>query len=530
MGLSVVRWRRAITIFSGSTLLILVPGLLLAFPLSASAWSAATWQERCQGVRTSYNPEQDLSDHTWTLTPADARWPEFLAWVAKNRVGEHFIEGVASGSDGTPTGVTVHWAPDTRWERHTRMSFGYAIAYLVGQLGWQDSDFPRFFTQYGGVYGINLKDRLALIDPQSSAPWQNFFRFLQTSSPTPVLLARMVAVNPEKRSVTITAGQGRTVEMPYERYATLLGQVLTDCRAYEFFQAYDRQSAKPSTGQRLENSPPPQEAVALSAAAVSGKSKSATVAPPIRNGTPSRAFSRGRTLYEQECSVCHGVAGDGKGPFADALLPRPRNFTMGLFRYRSTPTGQLPTDEDLYRVVARGLPGTAMPSWGQFLSREQIQEVIGYLKGFSQRFASEKPTEIVSIPPVPPRTTAGLTRGRQLFADMGCGSCHGDDGKGQGSAGADLKTAEGDPVVVRDLTDKWSFRDGHTPADVFRRLSTGLDGSPMPSYRGMVTDEELWDLVFYILSLSPVDRPRVAVQAGQEKKSGYDLKPEDWGH
>ncbi len=491
--------------FLGWALLILIPGLLLASPLSPAAWSEVTWREHCQGVRTSYNPSRDLSSKIFTLTPKDERWPEFLSWVWSHKISEHRIEGMNTrDSDDISPGVNVHWASGSRWERHTTMSFGYAIAYLVGELGWQDTDFAEFFSPYGGTYGINLKDRLVLIDPLRASPWQEFLRFLTTRIPGLMILSRIRAVNSEQQTVTVTSGQGRMVETPYERYAYLLGQVLTDCRAYEFFQAYDRQDKGTAAGQEPRK-------VTLSTA-LSDKPLAAASGSTAETDSESNSrlsSSPGRTLYEQECSVCHGTKGDGKGPFANALFPRPRDFTGGLFRYRSTPTGQLPTDQDLYRVVYRGLPGTTMPAWSQFLHQEEIQEINTYLKEFSKRFTKEPPTEVVTIPSVPTVTQEGLAMGKELFADMGCISCHGKDGKGKGSASPYLKTAEGDPASTRDLTDKWSFRDGHTPEDVFQRLATGMDGSPMPSYRGLVSDERLWDLVFYILSLSPAKRPRI---------------------
>ncbi len=515
-------------VFVGWPLLIFPPGFLFASPLNPTTWSEAIWQEHCRGIRTSYNPAQDLSDHEFTLTPADERWQAFLSWVQSNKISEHHIEGIDTGnSERGPRGVIMHWAPGTRWERQTTMSFGHAIAYLVGELGWQDTDFPAFFGRYGGIYGINLKDRLVLIDPLSVSPWQDFFRFLTTLPPEDTTLSRVTAVNPEQRTVTTTVGRGKVIEVPYERYAALLGQVLTDCRAYEFFLAYDRQDARTLAGQEPGKGLAVQEAAAIPAAAVAARSSPTATVSPVQGGSEPNASPRGRTLYEQECSACHGAKGDGKGLFATALLPRPRNFTMGLFRYRSTPTGQLPTDQDLDRSVARGLPGTAMPAWGQFLHQEELQEVIAYLRGFSERFTREKPTEIITLPPVPSVTAEGLARGKQLFTDMGCVSCHDEDGKGKGSAGEDLKTAEGDPISPRDLTDKWSFRGGYAPEDVFRRLATGLDGAPMPSYRGMVSDEELWDLVFYLLSLSPAERPQVALRVPEEKQRERNVKEED---
>ncbi len=465
-------WLTLTSVFFVGPLLFFLPALPLASPLSSKAWDGATWKEHCQEARTSYNPAQDLSNERLTLAPEDERWPDFLLWVQKHQISAHHLEGL-TWKNGNPSGIRVHWAPGSRWERKSTLSFGHALAYLVGLLGWQDTDFPEFFAPQGGTFGLNLKDRLALIDAQSISPWQDFFRFLKTLPLKETTLFQIKALREGKRTVVVSAGRGKTAEVPYKQFAFLLGKVLTDCRAYEFFKAYDqKEGTNPSPGQ---------------------------------------------TVYERECSACHGSRGDGKGPLAEAFSPRPRNFTKGLFRYRSTPTGQLPTDEDLYHTIFRGLPGTTMPAWGPFLGEREIREVVAYIKKFSQRFAQEKPGEPVKIPPPPPRTKESLARGKKLYEDMGCASCHGEDGKGGGSAAEDLKTSEGDPIRPRDLTNKWSFRGGHTPRDVFMRLATGMDGSPMPSYRGMVSDEELWDLVFYILSLSPPTPPQMAAPAEQNE-------------
>jgi cytochrome c oxidase cbb3-type subunit 2 len=155
-----------------------------------------------------------------------------------------------------------------------------------------------------------------------------------------------------------------------------------------------------------------------------------------------------------------------------------------------------------------------MPAWKQFMSEPQIKDVVAYVKRLSPRFSEGQPAERIVVPPVPTATAERVARGAQLYVDLGCGSCHGEDGTGRGEAGQGLTTAEEDPISPRDLTDKWSFRGGHAPQDVFMRFSTGLDGSPMPSYRGMVSDDDLWDLVFYVLSLSPAERPPAAVGPG----------------
>jgi mono/diheme cytochrome c family protein len=196
---------------------------------------------------------------------------------------------------------------------------------------------------------------------------------------------------------------------------------------------------------------------------------------------------------------------------ATTLRPQPRDFTHGLFRYRSTPTGQLPSDEDLLRTVTVGLPGSTMPAWEPFLTEAERRAVVAYLKHFSPRFATDTSQDVLPLPSPPTATAERVAQGEKLYRESGCGSCHGETGKGDGRAGKDLKTSEGDLIVPRDLTNKWSFRGGHLPQDVFQRLSTGMDGSPMASYRDAFSLTELWDLVFYILSLSPLERPQVQV-------------------
>src|SRR5262249_45893352 len=70
----------------------------------------------------------------------------------------------------------------------------------------------------------------------------------------------------------------------------------------------------------------------------------------------------GKAVYERKCLLCHGEKGDGKGPGAEHLLPKPRDFTRGLFKVRST-ANKTPTDQDLLRIVTDGMPGTSMPAW-----------------------------------------------------------------------------------------------------------------------------------------------------------------------
>src|SRR2546422_9317059 len=77
----------------------------------------------------------------------------------------------------------------------------------------------------------------------------------------------------------------------------------------------------------------------------------------------------GRRVYAQRCAMCHGPDGRGNGPAAPSLIPRPRDFTLGQFKYKSTAAGQPPTEADLMHVVANGLAASAMPYWRDILDK-----------------------------------------------------------------------------------------------------------------------------------------------------------------
>ena len=216
---------------------------------------------------------------------------------------------------------------------------------------------------------------------------------------------------------------------------------------------------------------------------------------PPGNNLPANA-PPGQRLYAQRCAVCHGPDGRGNGPAAPSLIPRPRDLTLGQFKYKSTPPGQPPSDADLLGVLANGLQASAMPAFGDLLSTDELHQIVSYIKGLSTVFAPGPP-EPLTIPPRAAPDAASVAHGQQLYQAYGCGGCHGADGR----ARTTLPDAKGYPVVSRDLTAPWSFRGGSAPEDVWRRLTTGLAPSPMPSIAAQTTPEERWDLVNYVLSL-----------------------------
>ncbi len=210
---------------------------------------------------------------------------------------------------------------------------------------------------------------------------------------------------------------------------------------------------------------------------------------------------RGKALYVRYCIFCHGPAGDGRGESAPYLDPKPRDFTKAVFKCRSTPSGTLPLDSDLYDTISRGVHASGMPSWKPLLRQERV-DLIAYIKTFSSIFQEEKPGAPVEIPPEPPDSEESIKRGSELFQSMNCWSCHGKDGRGYGPSAATLTDSKGYPITPFDFTSGRRFKCGSTDRDMFRDLVTGLDGTPMPSFADAMNADQRWDVVHYIRSLS----------------------------
>ena len=217
--------------------------------------------------------------------------------------------------------------------------------------------------------------------------------------------------------------------------------------------------------------------------------------------------ARGKAVYEKWCLECHGETGEGDGAGAKFMLPPPRNFTQAVYQIRSTASGELPTDADIMRVLDEGMPGTAMPEWESKLSSTERQDVMAYIKTFSSFFEGAKPTEI-SFGSAPGSSKEGIEEGRKTFEKLECFKCHGTAGRGDGKSSPTLKDDLGFPMRAADLTHNWNFNGGGTVEDIYHRLRTGLDGTPMPSFSDaldskIITEEQLWRVAQYVRSLSP---------------------------
>ena len=207
--------------------------------------------------------------------------------------------------------------------------------------------------------------------------------------------------------------------------------------------------------------------------------------------------------YRRYCVGCHGDEGDGMGENEPWIDPKPRNFTLGQFKCRSTPTGTLPTDEDLFNTIARGLDRSNMPPWNTF-TRQERADLVAYVKHFSPKFATEKPGTPIQIPAEPEVTAERIKAGQAEFQKLECWKCHGVEGRGNGPSADTLQDDQNRPITPYDFTDGTRPKCGSTDQDIYKIFMTGLDGTPMPSFADNVKPDEAWDLVFYLRTLQPM--------------------------
>src|SRR2546421_6191956 len=183
----------------------------------------------------------------------------------------------------------------------------------------------------------------------------------------------------------------------------------------------------------------------------------------------------GQRIYLRSCQTCHGPDGRGNGPAAPSMSPRPRDFTQGQLKYKSTAAEVPPTDGDL-------------------LNAEEIKAVSSYVRSLG-------PARNEGVPvPVPPRVwpdPASLERGKTLYSES-CAACHGLDGRARNA----YEEPSGRPIVARDLTAPWTFRRGADSEQLWLRLTTGLAPGAMPSFAEGLTPGQRWDVVNYVISLA----------------------------
>jgi mono/diheme cytochrome c family protein len=208
----------------------------------------------------------------------------------------------------------------------------------------------------------------------------------------------------------------------------------------------------------------------------------------------------GKQLYFRYCWGCHGFRGDGNGENAPYLNILPRNFVAATFKCRSTPTGTLPTDQDLFNAIDRGFNNSNMPSWIT-LTDQNRADLIAFIKTLSPRWKSDKAGTPITVPAEPKLTVESIKHGQELFQKLECWKCHGQEGYGDGPSAATLTDSNDQPIRPYNFAAGSRFKCGATNQDLYKIFITGLDGTPMPSFADVVKPEEAWDLVHFLRTL-----------------------------
>jgi mono/diheme cytochrome c family protein len=247
-----------------------------------------------------------------------------------------------------------------------------------------------------------------------------------------------------------------------------------------------------------------------------------------------RRIRHGRDLYQEQCQQCHGTSGDGDGPAGRYLYPRPRDYRAGVFKFTTTPYGSKPRRDDLLRTLERGVSGTSMPSF-RLLTKGDREAIVDYVLLLTHRgeletrlaleaeFEEEVDPEFVpelieevyarwevaetqevhplTVQPVA-FTAAQVEAGRKAFETKGCSKCHGLDGRGMTKDNIG-KDAWGFATKAADLT-SGHLHGGAQPVDIYRRIISGINGTPMPGFRSILQSEPdtIWDLVAYVQHVS----------------------------
>jgi mono/diheme cytochrome c family protein len=238
----------------------------------------------------------------------------------------------------------------------------------------------------------------------------------------------------------------------------------------------------------------------------------------------------GQRVYARHCAICHGVDGKGDGPAASSLHPKPRDFSGGIFKFKSVKGSVAPRLEDVRRSIRQGIAGTSMPAWHDLLTTDEVDAVSEYVLqlGPHERWSAGEAETVLDDEVI---KAASAERGQQGYRQLGCPVCHGEQGRGDGFAAAELRDVWKQPIAARDLTAPWTYRWGTDRETVYRWLANGISGTPMPGYIEVSDPGQLADVAAFLESSArlppwqqkqvvssvvddPVKRGRYLVRAG----------------
>jgi mono/diheme cytochrome c family protein len=241
---------------------------------------------------------------------------------------------------------------------------------------------------------------------------------------------------------------------------------------------------------------------------------------------PANALNEGKSTYAEYCMPCHGVNGDGNGTSARGLSVPPRNFKLGQFKFGRVVSGELPHDEDFYRILRTGLTGTAMLPWKE-LSDQQMFSLVQYIKTFAPakwEGADKKLGEAIVLTKDPygeAHKESAIQRGKEVYhAVAQCWTCHRAyvshaefseisqkiNGKGVTEFDPDMYHIKLQPndYGYSSMPPEFTYdsvRSAKTVEELYIRLNAGVGGSAMPSWKGTLQDDEIWAVAHYVKSL-----------------------------
>ena len=206
-------------------------------------------------------------------------------------------------------------------------------------------------------------------------------------------------------------------------------------------------------------------------------------------------------IYQKRCAHCHGEEGDGTGPAAEFMYPKPRDFTLAVFKYKTTHAdSEFPTDEDLRKTIKEGLTGTGMPGWKTILSDAEIDALIKKIKVFGEWDEEELELTPIEEGKKIASSKTSIEKGRELFLKA-CEKCHGDKGRGNVTSGKRLKDDWEDRIWPRNLTRPETWRYTKDARNIFQRISAGIRGTPMPEHSTTMSEEDRWHVANYVMTL-----------------------------
>lgn len=220
-------------------------------------------------------------------------------------------------------------------------------------------------------------------------------------------------------------------------------------------------------------------------------------------------LKKGKQYYDVNCRICHGAKGDGRGfvnviRYAEkngrVIETFPRDFTFGVYKFRTASTGCLPSPEDLQRTVKNGIDRSFMPPQEK-ISDEELQGVTEFVMTFSARFEEEDLCEVITADkPDYVGSAKSVNKGVEVYKRMKCFECHGDDGKGDGPKANEIVDDWGKKILPFNFV-AGNLKRGSSAENIYMTFTTGLDGSGMPSYEDSLSEEERWNLVSFTLKL-----------------------------